>query len=82
MKLKNHDPVNNITKATIYGHYKKWNIFSNENDVKKMISSINEKLPIIKNKKGSLYITENGDIHSKKFKLSLKRIVKNVLNFH
>lgn len=81
LKLKSHDPITNITKATIYGHYKKWNISSNESDIKKMVDSIAEKLPLIKNKKGSVYINNNGDIYSQKLKLSLKNVLKNTFKF-
>ncbi|HHR6079136.1 TPA: hypothetical protein ACS7ZY_001485 [Providencia alcalifaciens] len=63
IKLKNHDSINNITQSTIYKGLKKWNIDSSEIDVKKMISAITEKLPLIKNKKGNFSIDKYGEIH-------------------
>lgn len=65
IKLKSHDSINNMTKSTIYKGLKKWNIDSNETDVKKMISTITEKLPLIKNKKGNLSIDKYGEIHNR-----------------
>ncbi|MTC57017.1 MULTISPECIES: hypothetical protein [Providencia] len=82
IKLKQHDTIKNITKATVYGHYKQWDIYSNETDVKKMVNSISEKLPIIKHKKGSLYINQSGDIHSYNLKFNLSRVIKNMFNFY
>lgn len=46
-----------------------------------MVDSIAEKLPLIKNKKGSVYINNNGDIYSQKLKLSLKNVLKNTFKF-
>jgi hypothetical protein len=65
IKLKSHDSISNITKLTVYKGLKKWNIDSNETDVKKMISTITEKLPLIKSEKGNLSIDEYGDIHNR-----------------
>ena len=63
IKLKNHDAIHNITQSTIYKGLKKWSIDSCEIDVKKMISAITEKLPLIKNKKGNFSIDKYGEIH-------------------
>lgn len=60
IKLKSHDLISNITKITIYKGLKKWNLDSNETDVKKMISTITENLPLIKNTKGNLSIDKYG----------------------
>ncbi|ETT00611.1 hypothetical protein [Providencia alcalifaciens] len=65
IKLKSHDLISNITKITIYKGLKKWNLDSNETDVKKMISTITENLPLIKNTKGNLSIDKYGEIHNR-----------------
>ncbi|HHR6501878.1 TPA: hypothetical protein ACS8CD_002416 [Providencia alcalifaciens] len=82
IQLKNHDPITHITQATIYGHYKQWDIHSTESDVKKMVSTITEKLPLIESKQGDAYIDVNGSVYSQKLKFSLKRVLKNALKFH
>src|SRR5699024_7714851 len=63
MKLKHHDSINSETQLSIVGLKRKWNIYSTETDVEKMILTVAEKLPLIKNKKGNLSIDEYGEIH-------------------
>lgn len=65
MKLKKHDSINSETQLSIVGLKRKWNIYSTETDVEKMILTIAEKLPLIKNKKGNLSIDEYGEIHNR-----------------
>ncbi|HEQ1858721.1 TPA: hypothetical protein VEO38_002266 [Providencia alcalifaciens] len=65
IKLKNHNSINNITQSTIYKGLKKWNIDSSEIDVKKMISAITEKLPLIKDIKGNFSIDKYGEIYNR-----------------
>ncbi|HHR6130154.1 TPA: hypothetical protein ACS72K_001759 [Providencia alcalifaciens] len=65
MKLKHHDSINNETQLSIIGLKKKWNIYSTETDVEKMILTIAEKLPLIKNKKSNLFIDKYGEIHNR-----------------
>lgn len=65
IKLKSYDSMSHITKATVYKGLKKWNLDSNEVDVKKMILTITEKLPLIKNETGSFSINEYGNIYNR-----------------
>ncbi|MEX9950047.1 hypothetical protein AB7X11_16195 [Providencia alcalifaciens] len=65
MKLKHHDSINSETQLSIVGLKRKWNIYTTETDVEKMILTVAEKLPLIKNKKGNLSIDEYGEIHNR-----------------
>ncbi|CAG9414314.1 hypothetical protein [Providencia alcalifaciens] len=65
MKLKKHDSINSETQLSIVGLKRKWNIYSTETDVEKMILTVAEKLPLIKNKKGNLSIDKYGEIHNR-----------------